>query len=325
MRFLGVDAQMDRGRIQALRASPPRLAAAPGARRRVFGAALGQWDALLGASAEVVPAASPILLFYALSQAGRALCAANVPGQPWRASSHGLKIGDPPPAIGETTISPDGGEHGSFAMVCRALATPPLCEPTRLGDLWAANPKLESIEGLGSGHRPAVPLSQISSGEPAVRAVISGDLAANLAEDSQLATSELRTRLNRYPGASDGLFVRARDRLGRDGEPEVEVEWQDDAGEIIEVRRVAPGLAGENSGAWIRPALNDAGDVLPQLSIWWATLLTLSSLARYYPERWGDALDRDRSPTAVPIEEALEVGRELLPWMLVHALTAETH
>ena len=118
MRFLGIDPQIDRARIQALRASPPGLAAASGARRRVFGAALGQWDALLGASAEVAPTASPILLFYALSQAGRAACAATISGQPWRTAAHGLRIGDPGPTIGETVVAPDGGQaarSGCFA------------------------------------------------------------------------------------------------------------------------------------------------------------------------------------------------------------------
>jgi len=41
----------------------------------VFGAALEQWDALLEASAEVVPDAARVLLFYAVSPAGRALYA----------------------------------------------------------------------------------------------------------------------------------------------------------------------------------------------------------------------------------------------------------
>src|SRR5580704_8272456 len=113
MRFMGIDSDIDRPRVQALRASPPGLAANAGARRRVFGAALGQWDALLGASGAVVPAASPILLFYALSQAGRAVCAAYISGQPWRASGHGLRIGDPGNPIGETLVSPDGGSNTS--------------------------------------------------------------------------------------------------------------------------------------------------------------------------------------------------------------------
>ena len=54
---------------------------------------------------------------------------------------------------------------------------------------------------------------------------------------------------------------------------------------------------------------------------WWATLLALSSLARYHPERWTAALRRDQSQLAIPIEEALAVARELLPYMLLHALT----
>jgi hypothetical protein len=41
MRFMGIDSDIDRPRIQALRASPPGFAANKGARRRVFRAALG--------------------------------------------------------------------------------------------------------------------------------------------------------------------------------------------------------------------------------------------------------------------------------------------
>src|ERR1700678_637159 len=121
MRFMGIDSDIDRPRVQALRASPPGLAANAGARRRVFGAALGQWDALLAASASVVPAASPILLFYALSQAGRAVCAAHTSGQPWQSRGHGLSIGNPGKSLGETVVRPEGGSDSSFAMFCEAL------------------------------------------------------------------------------------------------------------------------------------------------------------------------------------------------------------
>jgi len=320
MRFIGVDSQIDRSQIQALRAAPPGLAAASGARRRVFGAALGQWDALLGASAEVPPAASPILLFYALSQAGRAMCAARISGQPWRASSHGLTIGDPAQAIGETTVAPDGRPASSFAMFCRALGASSLSAATSLGDLWASNPKLDRVEGLGADSTPALQLTEISSGEPAVRAAIVGPLAADLPLDPGAAATELRSRLASYPSAADGLAVCAGDRVGHQGEPRVEVEWRDADGELLAVHQVAPGLGSQRSGAFLSPALNRAGDVLPHLAVWWAILLALSSLARYHPERWSDALNRDRSVTAIPIEEALEIGRELLPWVLLHAM-----
>ena len=205
-------------------------------------------------------------------------------------------------------------------MFCRALGALPLTEATHLGDLWAANPQLECVEGLGVGHRPALALSTISSGEASVRAVLADDLAADLPQDLAMATAELRRRLGGYPGAADGLAVVAPPEA-RDGKPQVEIEWRSPDGDIVPVSRAAPGLASPKSGAILRPALNGGGDVLPFLSLWWASLLTLSSLARYYPEQWADALDRDRSRTAIPIEEALEIGREILPWMLFHALS----
>jgi hypothetical protein len=70
----------------------------------------------------------------------------------------------------------------------------------------------------------------------------------------------------------------------------------------------------------LQPALNTAGDVLDFLPLWWATLLALSSIARYSPDRWMAALARDRSICAVPIEEALKNAHELLPHMLLAAL-----
>jgi hypothetical protein len=82
---------------------------------------------------------------------------------------------------------------------------------------------------------------------------------------------------------------------------------------------IMPGYGRPNSGALVRPALNGAGDVLAYLPLWWATLLALSSLARHHPESWG-ALVRDRSRIAIPIEEALDVAREMLPWLLLGAL-----
>src|SRR5579862_340119 len=186
MRYIGIDSDLERPRIQALRASPPSLAADPGARRRVFGAALGQWDALLGASAVVAPAASPILLFYALSQASRAVCAAHISGQPWRARGHGLSIGNPGKPIGETVVSPGGSDDSSFAMFCRAIQADPLSEPTTLSALWAANQQLESVDGLGGGYPPALDLNVIGSGDPSTpptRARLIGAMASNLPRD----------------------------------------------------------------------------------------------------------------------------------------------
>jgi hypothetical protein len=65
--------------IRATRASPPGHAHDDAERRRVYGAALAQFDELIAASAAVGPASRPLPLFYALSQAGRAVAELDLP------------------------------------------------------------------------------------------------------------------------------------------------------------------------------------------------------------------------------------------------------
>ncbi len=101
-------------------------------------------------------------LFYALSQAGRAVSAAHVQGQPFRSRGHGLRIGDPTGDLGATLVQPEGGPNRSFAMFCRATGSPGLTAATTLGALWAANPKLDVVATLGDREAPALELMQIS-------------------------------------------------------------------------------------------------------------------------------------------------------------------
>jgi hypothetical protein len=68
------------------------------------------------------------------------------------------------------------------------------------------------------------------------------------------------------------------------------------------------------------PGLGANQDKLKPFAAWWVVLLALSSAARYHPDRWMAALDRDASLLAVPIEDGLATARELLPWLLRHAL-----
>ena len=254
MRFLGIDPTVDRPRIQALRASPPEPTYR-GARRRVFGAALGQWDVLLGASEGVPASASPILLFYALAQAGRAVCAARISGQHWRSSGHGLRIGQARNPIGDTVVNPDGGENTSFNAFCRAVGASPLAEGTRLGALWAAVPQLQSVAGLADGDPPAIGISLTNDPQgPPTTATIEGELAKELPDNLQDASAELARRLGDYPGAADGLVVCQHGRHARDGQWRAEIQWHR-GGELIPVTDVAPYLAGPDTPAYLRPGL----------------------------------------------------------------------
>jgi hypothetical protein len=58
------------------------------------------------------------------------------------------------------------------------------------------------------------------------------------------------------------------------------------------------------------------------LLMWWMLLYGLSSVARYEPEVWVDALDVDNSPLAVPLEQALETAVDVVPALIRDALVA---
>src|SRR4051812_39627121 len=89
--------------IRALRAAPPLLAR-DGERRAVFSAALQQSEELFAAAAKAGPASKPLPLFYALSQAGRAIAAAHNAAETWRIAGHGLTVTAPPSDIRKTSV-----------------------------------------------------------------------------------------------------------------------------------------------------------------------------------------------------------------------------
>lgn len=80
-------------RLRATRAAPRGLATATPLRRRTYAAAMEQFEDLLRAAEQVGPAARPLPLFYALSQAGRAVTAAHA-DEPWQLRGHGLQLKD---------------------------------------------------------------------------------------------------------------------------------------------------------------------------------------------------------------------------------------
>jgi hypothetical protein len=206
-------------------------------------------------------------------------------------------------------------------MFCRATNSPLLTAGTTLGRLWASNPKLEQTADLGEGEPALIEITCISSGETPTRGLMSGEVVRGLPIDAEQMASELARRLSSYPGAGEGLVVAAaQPQHQRDAGSRVEIGWRDAQGTARPISAVAPGLGKEKSGAFLRAALNDEGDVLGPLALWWATLLALSSLARYHPEEWVAALARDKSPSAIAIEDALDAARELIPWMLLGSL-----
>lgn len=132
--------------IRSLRHDPPGYASS-GVRARIFDAALEQAEQLFRAAESVGPQARPLLLFYGLSQAGRAICACavNVTNNDASLSGHGIKVDDLAVAnnasLADLVVRP---ENGAFRQVAKALESSDFSEQARLGDLW----------GLAARRRP---------------------------------------------------------------------------------------------------------------------------------------------------------------------------
>jgi hypothetical protein len=109
----------------------------------VFASALEQSEQLMRAAEVVGPAAQPLPLFYALSQAGRAIAAVHLPDAGWRLAGHGLSAPaqDAVPDLLRRVIEPReeskkalaGGRRSSFSGVADAIGSGQLTGAVELG------------------------------------------------------------------------------------------------------------------------------------------------------------------------------------------------
>lgn len=177
------------------------------------------------------------------------------------------------------------------------------------------------MEDLGSESPRAVGLTAVTGPEgPTGEAVFDRETVPEL--EAETALEQISEWLQPYPAARGAIVETQRGTAYRGG-PSIRVRWDDETDDPRPSDEVAPFLNRQDSGMYLRPALNANDDTLSPLAVWFATLLALSSLARYHPERWTRALNRDRSTYAIPIEESLDVALEILPWLLLGELTRD--
>jgi hypothetical protein len=108
--------------LRSLRHDPPGYAGC-GVRRTVFASALEQAEELFTAGATIGHASQPILSFYGISQAGRAIAAASrsATGNGWRLTGHGIKVRNlaQNAPLAELIVADDG--TGSFTQLASSL------------------------------------------------------------------------------------------------------------------------------------------------------------------------------------------------------------
>lgn len=125
--------------IRATRVAPPGRASDDPERRRTFAAALEQFEQLFNASETTKLEARPLPLFYALSQAGRAIAAAHheVGG---RVRGHGLTEASIVEPILKSRIRPLKN-RGLFGAMADLNDSSGLTDEVELGALWASLPE----------------------------------------------------------------------------------------------------------------------------------------------------------------------------------------
>lgn len=326
-----------------------------GERREVFSAALEQAERLWQGSRDVGPAASPMLRFYAVSQAGRALNAGLAPsGNGWRSrSSHGLtmELRDTSGVLtlDDIKVSPHGS--GLFQQASELLGSPNL--PTTgvsVADLLRTCPLWE-VPGESDERFPlAVRAHWASSSVSAEAAVLFvSPVPAHLVSIELVPASPANLEYRRpvitddkamwewlesfptlrpiLPNATVHKMPQRADPLNPNSAWGVRLDWS--LGPRPPMRRidyldltVSPPWEHEPIGMLSSAPVGGEVPLAP-LMVCWTVLYALSMLSRYYPAQWVRMLDVDESRLAVPLEGIVGTDDEVVPSLLLAAFMRE--
>lgn len=121
----------------------------------MFQAALAQAEELWDAAVVAGPASRPLPLFYCLSLAGRAVCAAWIEkGSSWVPSGHGLfmKLPATRQDVAGARLEVESSARGAFEMLARATDSETFEGTATIADLWASLPDFPATRGLWATH-----------------------------------------------------------------------------------------------------------------------------------------------------------------------------
>jgi hypothetical protein len=291
----------------------------------VFRASLDQFEELMNAASATGPAARPLPLFYALSQAGRAVTASRAGPDHY---GHGITVDASPGDVLNTVVRPAerGGQLGQFQAVSEALGSPLLPGPIPLVALLASLPEtgMEMMETVTDRPRPlaAWPVEQpVELIRTRLILPPGWDQVLVVFDEEKLTATRVTDILKQYPSATGRLGLpEAYKRMSS-----VPKQWTPrglGAQMLVksnELDEVAPEyrVVGRR---WLRPALDGTTPPPNPLMTWWLVLFTLSILARYHPLIWVRAMDVDSSPAAVTLERAMRKAGDAVPQLLAEAI-----
>jgi hypothetical protein len=328
--------------IRRVRSDPPALAREDDHRKLVFQASLAQAEELWDAAAVAGPASRPLPLFYCVSQAGRAVCAAWLNQDVWQPGAHGLTRdrsddGDAGRADSEhiepgirvlsyaarVTRRP---EAPAYPMIAEATGSTTFAGVATVVELWASlpgfprvpndpSPRCLRLEGVPPPMREVRSVLELLA-TPTHAVLHDYGRPREVREASEpsetyptlLGIEEDGARPNPLTGLRQPIFRFPR----ADGTLR----------SLLEVGVRDPGAGQRSLDYLVRPAIGSDTRREPpsEFLTLWALLFCLSELARYYPDTWVAALDPDSSAQAVTLEHGLDVALARVPDLIVDAL-----
>lgn len=323
-----VDGGLDIRELRALRYNPPGYAKRD-ARRTQFQSALEQFEQFLTAAAEAGYATRPVQLFYAISQAGRAIVAAspNIGNQAWRVNGHGLSASTGCLRVADTTVT--AANTGLFQSVATALSVPTLVadEPVALRQLWALLPEALFSPLTSDALLPVLCfLPSGTFGFEFSEAEIAW-IPHSVRDQCGDSPERVKDYLDRYP-ALEGSVLWPERRLdwGSGGHGlRLHVAWRDGTPPILladnkTIRELGVATYRSSEDFLITPAIGSMSGAFHPILALWSVLLALSSLARYEPAGWSKMIDIDQSPEANAIEHLLDEASSSIPAAVLQQL-----
>lgn len=325
--------------LRSTRAAPP--AGIKGRRHKTYVAALEQAQQMFTAAASVGVATRPLLLFYGLSQGGRAIAAAakHVHNNDYPLVGHGIKANkstlDGPAA--EVQVYGDNTNAGSFTRLSKILNSPTWDDTARVtvGELWNTLPEGSEFSldpSIGAAPLPVgvdeySVLSQAQT-MPPVQLIVAGIPTELMPPPQHTGSTEpLEAFLDRYPklAGHTAIYVKGVYPDGQGGTihlayPSSHSSYHERTAEVL-VHSTLYRL----HDRYAFPAVGSNTDSLHPVMAWWAVLFALSMLARYHPETWAEHIAVDSSKVAVPIEQLLTEALTAVPELLLQTIMDVSH
>jgi YaaC-like Protein len=319
--------------LRALRYDPPGYAK-QSARRTTFQSALEQCEQFLAAAGDAGYATRPVQLFYAMSQAGRAIVAASprIGNQAWRVSGHGLTANTNAARAADVAVT--ATKTGLFPSIAAALDMESLVpgEAAALGELWPLLPESAFVPLTTGAMLPVLLFSQ--EGWP--ETVVFSEAEINwipLRVKEMYGDDPARVieHLRRYPALRESVLrpTWPEGRLGWESVGpglRLGVQWcTGSPPRVLRDDRTLKDLGVMSyksaEDLLVTPAIGSMSTGLHPILALWAVLFGLSSLARYEPATWSKMIDIDRSAEANAIEHLLDEAIHAVPAVVLHQLS----